>query len=121
MASEVMAMRDIFAKGIDQQFSGVIMANDEKDLANEVNEYVLTDEIQANLEKFLEEYTDPANRNVNGAWISGFYGSGKSHLLKMVSHLIGTVPPGIVEDGGTGPAMGREQVVRTFMFPAASS
>lgn len=119
MAATGMPMREIFAKGIDQQFSGVIMANDEKDLANEVNEYVLTDEIQANLEKFLEEYTDPANRNVNGAWISGFYGSGKSHLLKMVSHLIGTVPPDIVEDGGAGPAMGREQVVRTFMRKAA--
>ncbi len=119
MASEVMAMRDIFAKGIDQQFSGVIMANDEKDLANEVNEYVLTGEIQDNLYKFLGAYTDPANRNVNGAWISGFYGSGKSHLLKMVSHLIGTVPAGIVQDDASTPSMGREQVVRTFMRKAA--
>ncbi|WP_160257632.1 BREX system P-loop protein BrxC [Bifidobacterium cuniculi] len=113
-----MPMQDIFARGIDQQFNGVIKANDEKDLTNEVNDYVLTAELQSNLEKFLDLYNDPGNHQINGVWISGFYGSGKSHLLKMISHIIGDVPRGVVNHGTESSAMSRKDVVEAFRHKA---
>ena len=64
---------NLFARDIDKKINGVIKANDEKELVDEVDEYVLTGEIQQNLETFLEEYNDPANHTQNGAWISGFF------------------------------------------------
>ncbi len=83
------SFKELFSKDIDRNINGVIKANDEKNLNDEVNEYVLTEEICRNLAKFLDAYNDPSNHEQNGAWISGFFGSGKSHLLKMLSHILG--------------------------------
>ena len=74
---------------------------------------MLTEEICRNLAKFLDAYNDPSNHEQNGAWISGFFGSGKSHLLKMLSHVLGEVPAELV-DKGNKPTMNREQIVRTL-------
>lgn len=49
----------------------------------ELNEYVLTDEVAKRLEHFLDAYND--YHGANGVWVSGFFGSGKSHLLKMLA------------------------------------
>ena len=113
------SFKELFNKDIEQSVNGVIKANDEKELDTEVSEYVLTDEIRRNLDKFLDSYNDPSNHEQNGAWISGFFGSGKSHLLKMLSHILGNVPAQLVDKGdGTKPTMGREQIVRTFVSKA---
>lgn len=113
------SFKELFSKDIDRNINGVIKANDEKNLDDEVNEYVLTEEICRNLGKFLDAYNDPSNHEQNGAWISGFFGSGKSHLLKMLSHILGEVPAELV-DKGNKPTMNREQIVRTFMGKAES-
>ena len=81
-----MKLRDIFAKAIDRPIEGVIKADDMRSLRTEVEEYILTGEIEKKLEEFLEAYNDSAT--ANGAWISGFFGSGKSHLLKMLALLL---------------------------------
>ena len=60
-SSEV-RFEDLFVKDIDKKINGVIKANDEKDLVDEVDEYVLTDEIQRNLEAFLDDYNDMTKR-----------------------------------------------------------
>ena len=91
------SFKELFSKDIDRNINGVIKANDEKNLDDEVNEYVLTEEICRNLAKFLDAYNDPSNHEQNGAWISGFFGSGKSHLLKMLSHVLGEVPAELVD------------------------
>lgn len=109
---------DLFARDIDKKINGVIKANDEKELADEVDEYVLTGEIQQNLETFLEEYNDPANHTQNGAWISGFFGSGKSHLLKMLSHILGDVPRGLVDSEAQSQPLSRESIVHSFIAKA---
>ncbi len=77
-----MALQDIFNKDIDRRIEGVIKADDDSDLASELSEYVLTNEAADRLEGFLEDYNAEAS---NGAWISGYFGSGKSHLLKMMA------------------------------------
>ena len=109
---------DLFARDIDKKINGVIKANDEKELVDEVDEYVLTGEIQQNLETFLEEYNDPANHTQNGAWISGFFGSGKSHLLKMLSHILGDVPRGLVDSEAQSQPLSRESIVHSFIAKA---
>lgn len=108
----------LLAKDIDRKINGVIKANDEKELGEEVNEYVLTGEIQQNLQTFLEDYADPANHSQNGAWISGFFGSGKSHLLKMLSHILGEVPRALVDSRADGAQLTRERIVNTFIAKA---
>ena len=80
-----MPLSDIFAKSIDRHIEGVIKADDEANLRQEVEEYVLTNEVAKRLDTFLAAYND--YHDANGVWISGFFGSGKSHLLKMLALL----------------------------------
>lgn len=80
------ALRSIFAKPVDRPIDGVIKADDEASLRVELDEYVITDEIGKRLETFLDAYNN--YDTANGVWISGFFGSGKSHLLKMLALLM---------------------------------
>jgi len=80
-----MKLREIFAKPIDRTIEGVIKVDDLKQLKLEVEEYVITNEISKGLDKLFSAYND--YEGANGVWISGFFGSGKSHLLKMLAHL----------------------------------
>ena len=84
-----MQLNEIFAKDVQRPIEGVIKADDIAHLGTEVEEYVLTNEAAKGLELLLEAYTNYTN--ANGVWISGFFGSGKSHLLKMLAHLLGDV------------------------------
>jgi hypothetical protein len=84
-----MRLSEIFAKDIQRPIEGVIKADDATHLGTEVEEYVLTGEAAKGLELLLEEYT--SYTNANGVWISGFFGSGKSHMLKILAHLLGDV------------------------------
>src|SRR6056297_1761835 len=76
-------LKDIFEKQVDRPIDGVIKADDEASLGVELDEYVITDEIARRLQDFLEAYNNYDTSN--GVWISGFFGSGKSHLLKMLA------------------------------------
>lgn len=84
-----MNLNQIFAKDVQRPIEGVIKADDAAHLGTEVDEYVLTNEAAKGMELLLEAYTDYTN--ANGVWISGFFGSGKSHLLKLLAHLLGDV------------------------------
>jgi len=76
----------MFKKPINRTIEGVIQADDNSHLLNEVEEYVITDEVSSNLENFFENYNN--HTRANGVWISGFFGSGKSHLLKMLAAVL---------------------------------
>ena len=76
----------IFAQPIDRHIEGVIKADDEAGLRQEVEEYVLTNEVAKRLDVFLSAYNN--YQGANGVWISGFFGSGKSHLLKILAMLL---------------------------------
>ena len=78
-----MTLKEIFKKPIDRDMPGVIMADATDSLMQEVEEYVITRELEKHLGNFLEAYNN--YQSANGVWISGFFGSGKSHLLKMLS------------------------------------
>jgi hypothetical protein len=81
-----MNLKSFFEKPVDRHIEGVIKADDEAGLRTEVEEYILTDEVSKQLAHFLDAYND--YQGANGAWISGFFGSGKSHLLKMLALLL---------------------------------
>jgi len=81
-----MQLTSLFEKQVDRKIEGVIKADDNASLLQEVEEYVLTNEVAKRLEAFLDAYT--SYQGANGVWVSGFFGSGKSHLLKMLALLL---------------------------------
>lgn len=81
-----MTLKSIFQKPVDRPIEGVIKADDEASLRLEIEEYVLTNEVEKRLESFLDAYN--SYEGANGVWVSGFFGSGKSHLLKMLALLL---------------------------------
>ena len=81
-----MQLNSIFKKSVDRHIEGVIKADDEDMLRSELDEYILTNEVEKRLAAFLEAYNN--YEGANGVWISGFFGSGKSHLLKMLAVLL---------------------------------
>ena len=105
-----MQLTEIFAKDVQRPIEGVIKADDVAHLGTEVDEYVLTNEAAKGVELLLEEYTNYTN--ANGVWISGFFGSGKSHLLKMLAHLLGDV------EGNVFP---RNRVLESFRTKATDA
>lgn len=80
------SLKSIFKKPVDRPIEGVIKADDEASLRLEIEEYVLTNEVEKRLEAFLDAYN--TYEGANGVWVSGFFGSGKSHLLKMLALLL---------------------------------
>jgi len=81
-----MVLETIFEFPVNRPIEGVIKADDEQSLRVELEEYVLTNELAKRVEELLDQYNN--YQGANGAWISGFFGSGKSHLLKMLALLL---------------------------------
>ena len=87
-----MQIKDMFRKKIDREIQGVIIVGqgEETNVAQELEEYVVTRELQKHFMDFFAAYkkgilgTTPKM----GVWISGFFGSGKSHFLKILSYLL---------------------------------
>lgn len=87
-----MKIKDMFEKDINRPVNGVIQVEQEQAdvIKQEVSEYVITTELKKHFNNFFESYSesfDTPTDNV-GVWITGFFGSGKSHFLKMLSYLL---------------------------------
>ena len=87
-----MLIRDIFDTKIEETIDPVIRVaerQDEQKLAAEIGSYVVTPTIEKYIDDFLEHYTDTFRKPTTeiGVWISGYFGSGKSHLAKIVALL----------------------------------
>lgn len=91
-------VRDLFAKDINRSINGVVKVQDSKDesIRQELDEYVVTRELQGHFATFFKAYGDAIDVRTDkiGVWISGFFGSGKSHFLKMLSYLLENRPIG---------------------------
>jgi len=85
-----MKIDELFVNRIDRYIDPVIKIEDEKNILNELEEYVVTDKIAENLIKFFEKFNETAQheRKDIGVWISGFFGSGKSHFAKILGYLL---------------------------------
>jgi len=81
-----MILKDFFSNDINRTIETVIKADDQEHILDEVVEYVVTNEVAQKTRDFFSAYND--YQGANGVWISGFFGSGKSHLLKILSYVL---------------------------------
>lgn len=62
--------------------------NAKKELRGELSTFVCEGQYADGIIRIVRSFLDNHGRtSQKGAWVSGFYGSGKSHLLKMLCHL----------------------------------
>ena len=87
-----MKIKDMFYKEIDRDIKGVIKVGqaDDENVYQELDEYVVTSELESYMMKFFQAYINGLENRTDkmGVWISGFFGSGKSHFLKILSYLL---------------------------------
>ena len=87
-----MKVKDMFMKPINRDIQGVIKVgqDDEENIKQELEEYVVTRELQKHFRDFFSNYKKGiiGSTDKMGVWISGFFGSGKSHFLKILSYLL---------------------------------
>jgi hypothetical protein len=107
-----MQIKDLFVKPINRPINGVIKADqdDSESVWQELEEYVVTKELDVHFRRFFAAYLatldrlgDPTLGGAVGVWISGFFGSGKSHFLKILYYLLGN--RNVSRHGQTQPAL----------------
>lgn len=87
-----MRIERMFQEDINRKINGVVKVDQDASdvLVQELNEYVITRELKKHFITFFNNYGDSFQEKTAdiGVWISGFFGSGKSHFLKMLSYLL---------------------------------
>ncbi|MBR3244379.1 MAG: BREX system P-loop protein BrxC [Parasporobacterium sp.] len=87
-----MYIKDMFFKEIDREINGVIKVGqkDKENVYQELDEYVVTEELEKYMNRFFDAYKRGlvGRTDKMGVWISGFFGSGKSHFLKIISYIL---------------------------------
>ncbi len=92
-----MRIEHLFHKDIFRPINGVVKADqlDEASVWQELDEFVVTRELDQHLRKFFSTYCDALDHSHDpdvagkiGVWVSGFFGSGKSHFIKVLSYLL---------------------------------
>lgn len=85
-------IQDLFIHDIKREINGVIKVDQEDDLNVfiELYEYVVTKESLKYIDTFFQRYASALKNPTDkiGVWISGDFGSGKSHFLKILSYLL---------------------------------
>lgn len=93
-----MKIQNMFQKNINRDINGVIKVaqDDEQSLVQELGEYIITKELRRHFTTFFDNYSKAIDHPTDkiGVWISGFFGSGKSHFLKMLSYLLSNASVG---------------------------
>ena len=87
-----MQLQHIYRSDINRDINGVIKVaqDDERSIEQELREYIITRELRKHFNTFFNNYEKSLNYPTDkiGVWISGFFGSGKSHFLKMLSYIL---------------------------------
>lgn len=93
-----MKIQNIFQEDINRSINGVIKVDQSASevIEQEVREYVITKELRKHFAAFFNFYSESFDVPTHdiGVWISGFFGSGKSHFLKMLSYILENKPVG---------------------------
>ena len=87
-----MRIQSMFKDDINRKINGVVKVDQDESsvLVQELNEYVITRELKKHFITFFNNYDDSFDEDTAdiGVWISGFFGSGKSHFLKILSYIL---------------------------------
>jgi hypothetical protein len=92
-----MKVQDLFVRDIFRMINGVVKADqlDDSSVWQELDEFVVTRELDQHFRKFFSTYCDaikyPKDPDVAekiGVCVSGFFGYGKSHFIKVLSYLL---------------------------------
>lgn len=84
-----MILKELYKKDITRDVNPAVSAGDLKEatIHTEIEEYVFTQEIIQGLYDVISGVRE-ASASHNGIWISGYYGSGKSHFLKYLNYCL---------------------------------
>ncbi len=84
-----MKLGEIYERGLDRKINPavVVSENDKDTIETEIGEYIFTPELIESLYLLLDTL---ANKRIgkSGIWISGYYGSGKSHFIKYAHYCL---------------------------------
>ena len=87
-----MVIREIFENEIERHIDTVVEIGGETDDSRkeELEEFVVTQQVAKHFKEFFKTYTTTSRtgRGDVGVWISGFFGSGKSHFMKMLAYIL---------------------------------
>ena len=87
-----MVIEQLFQEDINRKINGVVKVDQDATdvLVQELDEYVITRDLKKHIITFFNNYGESFHEGTAdiGVWISGFFGSGKSHFLKMLSYLL---------------------------------
>ena len=89
-------LNEIYKNDISRPIQNVIKIGENQEVVKqELEEYVVTEELLKHFNSFFDAYNAGINGNTEkmGVWISGFFGSGKSHFLKILSYLLENKEP----------------------------
>ncbi|WP_162673523.1 BREX system P-loop protein BrxC [Gemmata massiliana] len=91
-----MQIKNLFDHDIARPINGMVKADqlDDDLVWQELDEFVITRELDQHFRKFVGWYLEGVDQKAGspagkmGVWISGFFDSGKSHFLKVLSYLL---------------------------------
>ena len=87
-----MKIAEIFRHDLAREIKEVIKVDDSdaEDVAYEIREYIVTEHIHDAFVELLDQYQESIQKptEVVNAWISGFFGSGKSSFAKVFGYIL---------------------------------
>ena len=83
-----MQIKDLFKMNFEKEIEAVIKVGEytEKSATEEIKNYIVTEKIAEKIDKFIDYYD--GKKEDTGIWLSGFYGSGKSYMAKVIGYLL---------------------------------
>ncbi len=96
MATENITVRDVIARDLRKKIEPVVKVYDREHLAEDLHQFVITDSLARELRKFFDAFTESLRSRIRGGkggdgmavWLWGFFGCGKSHVAKVLGHLL---------------------------------
>ena len=84
-----MKILELYDKDITRRINPAVVVSEMEEyfINQEIDEYVFTTGITKNIYKFLNSIANK-NEGKTGVWISGYYGSGKSHFIKYLFYCL---------------------------------
>ena len=120
-----MQIKELFIKDINRAINGVVKADQTSNdtVFTELDEYVVTVELAKHFEAFFDSYMpsvrDPKAKAASGklgVWISGFFGSGKSHFIKILSYLLKNIKANKGDVGKTALEFFNDKNLDSFLL-----